>query len=101
MHVDSWRTTYRDVLPQDRLAALSYSQREQGWTERLERAGEQRSVTFVAEDQDGQVVGFSTAGPGTSGDAIYDDVAVAECAYAWDDIRTLVDTTRSTTPPDR
>jgi ribosomal protein S18 acetylase RimI-like enzyme len=71
VHVDSWRSTYRCVLPKDRLAALSYGHREQGWAERLEHADSQRTVTFVAEDQAGQVVGFSTAGPETSGDAVY------------------------------
>jgi ribosomal protein S18 acetylase RimI-like enzyme len=164
VHVDSWRTTYRDILPKERLEALSYVHREEGWADRLERAAALRAVTFVAEDQDGQVIGFSTAGPETSGDPTYKgelyaiyllerfqrqghgrrlmhaaadamsqagfpnimlwvladnhgarrfyeriggrvigeraltifDVAVEECAYAWDDIHALVDSTRET-----
>ena len=31
VHVDSWRTTYRDLMPADFLANLSYKQRESNW----------------------------------------------------------------------
>ena len=71
VHVDAWRTTYREILPAEGLAGLSYERREHGWTEVLALAPEKRHVVFVAEDQTGQVVGFSSAGRETSGDPVY------------------------------
>ena len=35
VHVDSWRTTYRGIVPQDVLENLSYQQRQEIWQERL------------------------------------------------------------------
>ena len=37
--VDTWRTTYRGILPDDLLANLSYPQREQVWTRALANNG--------------------------------------------------------------
>jgi len=71
VHVDAWRTTYRGILPAEGLAGLSYERREHGWNEVLALVPEQRQVIFVAEDQTGQIVGFSSAGRETSGDAVY------------------------------
>jgi len=71
VHVDAWRTTYRGILPADALAGLSYERREHGWNEVLALAPEQRHVIYVAEDQTGQVVGFSSAGRETSSDPVY------------------------------
>lgn len=52
VHVSSWRTTYRGLLPESVLAAQSVEQRESGWrqitTEMLN--GEIGSCVFVAED---------------------------------------------------
>jgi len=65
VHVSSWRTTYRGLLPDSVLAALSVEQREPMWrqvtTEML--TGESRSCVFVAEDPVMGVVGFANAGP--------------------------------------
>lgn len=71
VHVDAWRTTYRGILPAGGLAGLSYERREHGWNEVLALAPEQRHFIYVAEDQTGQVIGFSSAGRETSGDPIY------------------------------
>lgn len=60
VHVESWRTTYRDVLPQSYLNELSSSAREEMWGQ----AFSPESATFlvVAEDL-GKIVGFAAAGP--------------------------------------
>lgn len=57
VHVDSWRTTYKDIFPDEFLKSLSYEQREQLW----ERNITEHSV-FVAKNNDGEIVGFSTGG---------------------------------------
>ena len=38
VHVDSWRTTYRGIVPDEALAHLSYERREQLWANQLEQA---------------------------------------------------------------
>src|SRR5918998_4172552 len=37
VHVDTWRTTYRGIVPDDHLDALSYEARERFWAGALER----------------------------------------------------------------
>jgi ribosomal protein S18 acetylase RimI-like enzyme len=61
VHVASWRTTYRGVVPDAFLDGMSYEESENRWSERL--AGRDRSVfTFVA-DVSGSIVGFASGGP--------------------------------------
>jgi GNAT superfamily N-acetyltransferase len=70
VHVDSWRTTYKGVVPDDFLARLSYAQREQLWRQVLtEPSGP--SFVYVAEDERGKIVGFASGGPERTGDPIY------------------------------
>lgn len=57
IHVGSWQHAYRDLLPVDRLAALSIPDREQQWHQQLDQASPMR--TIVA-DIDGAVVGFAS-----------------------------------------
>jgi ribosomal protein S18 acetylase RimI-like enzyme len=59
VHVDSWRTTYRDVLPKSYLNDLSYDARETMW----QGAFGEESTTFlmVAEDR-GKIAGFAAGG---------------------------------------
>jgi len=62
VHVDTWRTAYRDILPASVLSALSYEARTERWRENLKQAGPQQ-FTLVAEDDGGEVVGFAGGGP--------------------------------------
>jgi len=71
VHVDTWRTAYRGILPADFLNALSYEARTQRWCENLAQAGQQQ-FTLVAEDDGGQVVGFAGGGPERDGMPGYD-----------------------------
>ena len=59
VHVDSWRTTYRDVLPKGYLNDLSYDARETMWQGSFGEGS--TSFLIVAEDY-GKVVGFSAGG---------------------------------------
>ena len=69
VHVESWRTTYRGIVPDDFLAGLSVEQRERHWARVLCGAGGGEFV-YVAEE-DGQIVGFASGGPERSGDPIH------------------------------
>lgn len=70
VHVESWRTTYTGIVPDDFLAHLSYEQREQFWCQVLTESGS-RTIVYVAEDAQGTVIGFASGGPEHSGDPVY------------------------------
>ena len=66
----SWRTTYAGLVPADFLAAMDVSRRAAVWHTGLTDST-RRYCYFVAEDADGQVVGFASGGPERDGDPIY------------------------------
>lgn len=67
VHVDSWLSTYRSIVPDDYLDSLTYESREQSWQRGLAQEG-----IFVAEDASGKIIEFATGGKERSGD--YPDV---------------------------
>ncbi len=69
VHVDSWRTTYRGIVPDAFLRTLSYENREATWIRIL--AARHSQVVFVAEDEHGEVIGFASGGPERSRDPVY------------------------------
>ena len=70
VHVDSWRTTYTGVVPDDFLAQLSYEQRVRTWRDVLSTHGVTEFV-FVAEAEASNIVGFASGGPDRSGNTDY------------------------------
>ncbi|WP_274310152.1 GNAT family N-acetyltransferase [Solibacillus daqui] len=54
VHVDSWRTTYKNIIPQSFLDKLSYEQRTTLWQNNM--ANLDRNI-FVAETND-EIIGF-------------------------------------------
>jgi ribosomal protein S18 acetylase RimI-like enzyme len=71
VHVASWRTTYRGIVPDDYLERLSVDQRIEMWQGALD--DRQRTVeVFVAQDDADRVVGFSSCGPNRDYDRNYD-----------------------------
>lgn len=71
VHVDTWRTTYRGIVPDDYLGGLSYAQRQATWERGLGQQ-ERGQCVYVAEDGSGQILGFANGGPERSGDPVYD-----------------------------
>lgn len=67
VHVDSWRTTYRGLLPDDFLASLEQPAYEERWRRTL-TGGTGR--VYVAEDE-GRVVGFASGGRERAGEDGY------------------------------
>ncbi len=59
--VDTWRTTYKGIVPDATLAGLSYEQSAQRWRESLSKA-DAATFHFVAEDEDRKIVGLAGAG---------------------------------------
>lgn len=71
VHVDSWRTTYPGIVPDAVLAGLSYSRRQELWSQMLAKAEQENHFIFVAEDEAGRIVGFADGGPEREGDPEY------------------------------
>lgn len=62
VHVDSWRTTYKRIVPVSFLESLSYEEREQIW-----KSGIERNQVYIAEDEKEQIVGFASGGEERTG----------------------------------
>jgi GNAT superfamily N-acetyltransferase len=56
VHVSSWRTSYRGIVPDARLDELDVESRVSFWETHLE-------TCFVSADDDGVITGFVSAGP--------------------------------------
>jgi GNAT superfamily N-acetyltransferase len=69
VHVASWRTTYKGIMPDDLLASQSVERREAVWRSMLSNSASQTFI-FVAE-MDGKVVGFAAAGPERGNHPVY------------------------------
>ncbi len=70
VHVDSWRSTYAGILPDEFLAGLSYRDRESFWEQALTTARPTVS-NFLAETEAGDVVGLAAGGPERTGSETY------------------------------
>ncbi len=62
VHIDTWRTTYKGIVPEDHLSELSYEKLEGGWTKILQQISPPEAV-FVVEDSEEGIVGFVRVGP--------------------------------------
>jgi ribosomal protein S18 acetylase RimI-like enzyme len=61
VHIESWRTTYKGIVPDEFLAALSYERRMEQWKTRL-TSSDPRVFVYVAVDEQDCVVGFVNGG---------------------------------------
>ena len=74
VHVESWRSTYIGIVPDDYLTSLDRSERERVWRRLIE---DEIQITYVAEHPIDGIVGFSNGGP-----ARMDDIPYAGELYA-------------------
>jgi ribosomal protein S18 acetylase RimI-like enzyme len=59
VHVEAWRETYTNLLPAERLQAVSVEQRARHWRQTMDaRESESGTGVFVAEDESGGIVAF-------------------------------------------
>src|SRR4051812_34585931 len=66
VHVDSWRSGYRGIVPDDFLDALSVDRRMEFWRKVMASATD-RSVLLVACDAVGSIIGFASGGAERTG----------------------------------
>jgi ribosomal protein S18 acetylase RimI-like enzyme len=67
VHVASWRSTYRTLLPGDFLDSLNEASYADRWTRVI---GDRASRVFVVED-DGALVGFASGGRERAGESVF------------------------------
>lgn len=73
VHVESWRSTYRGIVPDEVLDGLSEERGARRWKTVLE-SQDSREFVFVAEScpgESGEIVGFAVGGPERDGDPVY------------------------------
>ncbi len=71
VHVDTWRSTYRGIVPDKHLDGMSYERSQKNWEERISDP-DRRNTVFVAEDDEGSVVGFAACGAARDGAQDYE-----------------------------
>ncbi|WP_206207721.1 GNAT family N-acetyltransferase [Virgibacillus indicus] len=57
VHVDSWKSTYKDILPDKLLNSLTYEQRTKLWENNLKE-----QQVYIAENSGDEIIGFSVGG---------------------------------------
>lgn len=67
VNIDTWRTTYRGIMPDAALDALSYAHSQANWCRVLQNPQSRSFVKMVVDEHNG-VVGFAAAGPERSGE---------------------------------
>lgn len=58
VHVDSWRTTYKGIIPDVFLSNLSYAQRTDLWNKNIAK---EDNYVVIAENNEDQIIGFADA----------------------------------------
>ncbi|MEM9805118.1 MAG: GNAT family N-acetyltransferase [Cyanobacteria bacterium P01_D01_bin.56] len=71
VHVDTWRTTYQGIVPEQHLANLSYERRAKSWYRIFDRALEDGNFTYVATNESDEIIGFANGGVERTGDLLY------------------------------
>lgn len=61
VHIASWQTSYRGLVPDEVLDHLSFERRLEYWQQVL-AGGAEAEIVLVAENQQGEVVGFVAGG---------------------------------------
>ena len=68
VHVESWRSTYVGIVPDDYLASLDRNERERVWRRLV---ADDSQISYVAEDRRDGIVGFVSGGPARMDDIPY------------------------------
>lgn len=71
VHTESWKTTYRGIVPDEVLDHLTTESRLSQWEQAI-RSGEKGQMLVVAEQCDGNIVGFACGGREREGKLAYD-----------------------------
>ncbi|KAA0955450.1 GNAT family N-acetyltransferase [Sporosarcina sp. ANT_H38] len=59
VHVESWKSTYKNIIPDEFLEKLSNDQRTDLWNHNISKEG---NYVFVAENNESEIIGFADCG---------------------------------------
>lgn len=62
VQVDSWHSTYMNIVPDEYLRKMTYESREQKWKDIISK-----QPVYIAENNEGKIIGFSSGGPERTG----------------------------------
>lgn len=62
VQIDSWQTTYKNIIPDEYLKNMSYKKREAQWRDIINN-----QTVFVAVNGTGKIIGFSNSGKERTG----------------------------------
>jgi len=83
VHVESWKTTYAGIVPEEVIASRTHAERERRWRE-IFSDPEEKQFVFVAETNPDGIVGFACGGGERSGDSVYDgEVSAIYLLQSW------------------
>ena len=68
VHVETWRSTYTGIIPDEYLDSLTIENRTKNWQRNLRTL---HSVIFVAENEAKEIIGFAAGGPEQTRDPYY------------------------------
>lgn len=60
VHVQTWRSTYKGLIPDEYLDSLTIENRKKSWQRHLHTL---HIAIFVAENEAGEIIGFAAGGP--------------------------------------
>jgi GNAT superfamily N-acetyltransferase len=61
VHIDTWRTTYKGIVPDQVLDGLNYEKNSIRWYDFLSKANEM--ICYFVAEENGQIIGFANGGP--------------------------------------
>ncbi len=56
VHINSWKTTYKGILPDQYLSSMNLEAKKKNWLRNLKML---HNATFVAENANGEIIGFA------------------------------------------
>lgn len=59
VHVDSWNTTYKNIIPDEYLKARTYKNQEERWLKRYFKNAGTKEFLYVALTENNEIVGFA------------------------------------------
>ena len=70
VHIQTWRTTYKDIIPDKIIQGMSYRVRDENWSQMLKEMIK-NEIYYIAENENGEIIGFAVGGLERSGDPTY------------------------------
>lgn len=75
VHVESWQTTYKGIMPDEYLAGITIEKRRKLWANILSSKTNEifeKPVIFVTENESGEIIGFVSGGKKKNPDNEYE-----------------------------